>query len=432
MTIVRVRKVRNSEKCGGENPLLRVAHRLGSSIIKTVSPKKTKKNPLLPDPEPPIPTKAEQPLPESPVERVARFERLAASNREFHAAAEKLLGKQPIPTKAEQPLPESAVERVAAANRTLRTEVENLQVTPPEGWVKLQDPASGQPYYANAQTGTSQWEFPSVPSAPAHKPNVQSTAQAQRPKASVEPDLQGDLERAYKESKSEKTVRDLKKELDELDAQIDALQTKKIENGRQHKLLQRYGTTNPDKVFVELLTNASDSKVGPNEFISRLSTFDECWDGNWGVMNNDKSKQNVKMHDRISMWMQVYDPSHTKEFIINDLKFHYSNRSGEVDEPAFSGDLMNELPTYEEMMRTNRESLVKQATDAETERLRRKFDRLPQVESSLVMLADAITDDKFRSEMYFIDVGGRRRKNGEQSKNGSPYRFQPAVYPRQN
>ena len=37
--------------------------------------------------------------------------------------------------------------------------------TLPSGWIELRDPASGRVYYANAETGQSQWTVP-VPPAP--------------------------------------------------------------------------------------------------------------------------------------------------------------------------------------------------------------------------------------------------------------------------
>lgn len=50
----------------------------------------------------------------------------------------------------------------------------NYESSLPAGWLKLQDPASGRPYYANQSAGITQWEEPAHPqSAPVNQPVVQ-------------------------------------------------------------------------------------------------------------------------------------------------------------------------------------------------------------------------------------------------------------------
>jgi len=54
----------------------------------------------------------------------------------------------------------------------------------PPGWVAIQDPTSGQTYYANQNTGESSWE---PPAAPAPQPAVTSNTYAAQPSAASQP-----------------------------------------------------------------------------------------------------------------------------------------------------------------------------------------------------------------------------------------------------
>ncbi len=56
----------------------------------------------------------------------------------------------------------------------------------PDGWMELQDPSSGRPYYANQATGEVSWDRPEIPpvQAPASAPAVAEPPSRVKPKAS--------------------------------------------------------------------------------------------------------------------------------------------------------------------------------------------------------------------------------------------------------
>ena len=125
------------------------------------------------------------------------------------------------------------------------------------------------------------------------------------------------------------------------------------------------------------------------ELMSRLQRFYDCWDDNWTVMN-DRSKRHIKIRDQISMWLHVYSPDHTKEFILDDLVFGYSNRGGEVDAPRVDPNAGRVLPSADDLTREDARLRVRRACVAEAERLERKQARdghVPHLARVVQMLA---------------------------------------------
>ncbi len=193
------------------------------------------------------------------------------------------------------------------------------------------------------------------------------------------PDLAGDLIRAFPELAGPRPdTLDVRAELertrDQLEQNIDALQAEKLHTERRLAILGTYGTANPDEAFVQLIQAASERKVSKMELMSRLQRFYDCWDDNWAVMN-DRSKRHIRMRDQISMWLHVYSPEHTKEFILDDLVYGYSHRGGEVGAPDVAPNAVRELPSAEALIHEDARRKVQRACVAETERVERKLAR---------------------------------------------------------
>jgi hypothetical protein len=87
----------------------------------------------------------------------------------------------------------------------------------------------------------------------------------------------------------------------------------------------------PHTAFVRLMQSAESDTVTKAELLDELHRFNECWGWNWRVGKSTA----IKMHDRISKWVDgTYPNEHTKQFIIDDLTFYYAGKDAERVHPT--------------------------------------------------------------------------------------------------
>lgn len=115
---------------------------------------------------------ANKPFPVTPIINAAsqptHSAAYAQQSRQHHQPAAKKMLQQP--KQAMQPQPSPFVQRQVEQQQQPSAEP---QLPPP--WISAVDPSSGRTYYANPQTGITQWEFPVAPASTSLQPLRPST-----------------------------------------------------------------------------------------------------------------------------------------------------------------------------------------------------------------------------------------------------------------